>query len=318
MMTGAPVVISGSIAIDRIMHFAGRYADLIQPDKLDSLAILPLVDSLTVAFGGVGANIAYSLALLGEKPILLGSVGTDVGDDIKKLQQLGVETNHIHVSALPTATFMAITDGSQSQIGGFYPGAMADSATLTLKPWAKENPLVVVSPHDPRAMKRQVEECKDWGLRLCYDPGQQVITAPAEDLLEGIEAATIMMVNEYELALLCKRTGYSVEQVKEKVPILVTTLGQGGSLLDGADVQEPLKVGIAKPLREADPTGAGDAYRGGFLYGFAHDWPLLACAQFGAVTAAYAVEVQGTQSHQVTFEKAYARFQRTFGAALPV
>src|SRR5690242_614980 len=210
-MTGTPVVISGSIAVDRIMHFTGRYADLIQPDKLDSLAILPLVDSLTVAFGGVGANIAYSLALLGEKPILLGSVGADVDNDIKKLQRLGVETGYIHVSMLPTATFTAITDDSQSQIGGFYPGAMADSASLTLKPWADKDPLVVLSPHDPKAMKRQVRECKQWSLRLCYDPGQQITTAPVEDLLEGIEVATILMVNEYELSLLCKRTGYSAE-----------------------------------------------------------------------------------------------------------
>jgi adenosine kinase len=316
-MTGTPVVISGSIAVDRIMHFTGRYADLIQPDKLDSLAILPLVDSLTVAFGGVGANIAYSLALLGEKPILLGSVGADVDNDIKKLQRLGVETGYIHVSMLPTATFTAITDDSQSQIGGFYPGAMADSASLTLKPWADKDPLVVVSPHDPKAMKRQVRECKQWSLRLCYDPGQQITTAPVEDLLEGIEVAAILMVNEYELSLLCKRTGYSAEQIKEKVPILVTTLGQNGSLLDGADVEEPLRIGVAKPQREADPTGAGDAYRGGFLYGFAREWPLLACAQFGAVTATYAVEVQGTQAHHFTFEKAYARYEQTFGAALP-
>lgn len=310
------VVVSGSIAIDRIMNFDGRYEDLIRADSLDNISLSVFLQSMADTYGGVGANIAYSLALLGDAPVLLGSVGKDAREFMDKLSSQGVDTSHIHRSDLPTAAFNVITDSAQSQIGGFYPGAMFDSDSLSLAPWKDENPIVVVSPHDPKAMKRQVQECAKWSLRLCYDIGQQVNNMDAEDMREGIKAAHILILNEYEISQLSDKTGLSVAEIKSSVPIVITTKGKDGSIIEGAEVSKPLTIGIVPPTSVVDPTGAGDAFRAGFLYGFARDWPLKTCAQLGATCATFAVESMGTQAHQFTFADVAKRYEKTFNEAL--
>jgi adenosine kinase len=313
------IVVSGSIAIDRIMSFSGRYADHIQPEKLDTLSISIFLDSLVDAHGGVGANIAYSLALLGERPVLLGSVGKDAQAQayMAKLADVGVDTQHVHQSDLPTASFNVITDSDQNQVGGFYPGAMFDSDSLSFAPWKDASPIVVVSPHDPKGMKRQVEECRQWGLRLCYDVGQQVSNLPGEDMAAGVDAAHILILNDYEMTIISNKTGKSLEAIKAQVPIVITTLGKDGSIIEGHDIPDAIKVGVVVPQQVADPTGAGDAFRAGFLYGFARDWPLKTCAQLGAVCGTYAVEIAGTQAHQFTTTELATRYQQAFGEQLP-
>lgn len=313
----APIVISGSIAIDRIMRFGGRYSDHILPDKLDSLSISIFLDDLKDAEGGVGANIAYSLALLGEEPILLGSVGKDDLLYMEKLAKNGVNITHIFESELPTAAFNVITDADQNQVGGFYPGAMFDSDSLSFKPWKDSDAIAVVAPHDPKAMKRQVQECRELDLRLCYDIGQQVSNLPGDEMREGVQAAEILILNEYELGVVSKKTGLSLDQIKSQVPIAITTLGKNGSVIEGKTIDSPIKVGIVPPKTIADPTGAGDAYRSGFLYGLARDWPLKQCAQLGAATAAYSVETVGTQAHNFTTDEITARYLQTFKEDLP-
>lgn len=318
MKNPAPIVISGSIAIDRIMRFGGRYSDHILPDKLDSLSISIFLEELKDAHGGVGANIAYTLALLGEEPILMGSVGKDALLYMEKLAKHGVNITHIFESDLPTAAFNVITDADQNQVGGFYPGAMFDSDSLSFTPWKdSNNTIAVVAPHDPKAMKRQVQECRDLGLQMCYDIGQQVSNLPGDEIREGVESAKILILNEYEIGVVSKKTGLSLEQIKSSVPIVITTLGKDGSIVEGKDVPEAIKVGIVPPKTIADPTGAGDAYRSGFLYGFARDWPLKDCAQLGATCAAYSVETTGTQAHLFTPEEITTRYQQTFKQQLP-
>lgn len=312
-----PIVISGSIAIDRIMNFQGRYADHIRPEKIDSLSISIFIQNLTDAHGGVGANIAYSLALLGETPILLGAVGKDGLLYMEELAHQGVDITHVFESKLPTATFTVLTDSDQNQVGGFYPGAMFDSSTLTLEHWKDAAPIVVVSPHDPKAMKRQVAECKKWSLRLCYDIGQQVSNIPAEDLLAGMQTAEILILNDYELTAFSKKVDVSIADIKKTVPIVITTLGKDGSIIEGTHMPEPIRVGTAKVKQVADPTGAGDAYRSGLLYGLARDWPLKACAQLGSICGAYAVESLGTQAHTWTPADITARYEQTFSESLP-
>jgi adenosine kinase len=313
----SPIIVSGSIAIDRIMSFSGKYKDSIQPDKLDSISVSILIDELVDAYGGVGANITYSLALLGHEPILLGSIGKDGLAYMEKLAHHGVNIAHVFESDLPTASFTVMTDSDQNQIGGFYSGAMSDSDALSFEPWKDKNPIVVVSPHDPKAMRRQVAETTKWGLRLCYDIGQQVSNLPAEEMREGVEAAELLILNDYELAALSKKTGIATADIKKRVPILVTTLGKNGSAIEGSSVPEPIHVDVVKPQRVADPTGAGDAYRSGFLYGLARNWPLKACAQLGAVCATYAIEAMGTQSHHFTVDEITARYEDTFNEPLP-
>ncbi|HSW99799.1 MAG TPA: PfkB family carbohydrate kinase [Patescibacteria group bacterium] len=316
-MNNTPIVISGSIAIDRIMSFSGTYRDHIQPDKLDALSISIFLDSQQDAYGGVGANIAYSLALLGDEPFLVGSTGPDAVSYMEKLAHDGVNITHVFESKLPTAAFNVITDTDQNQVGGFYPGAMFDSDSLTLEAWKDDSPIVVVSPHDPKAMKRQVQECKEWGLRLCYDIGQQVSNLSGEDMTEGIQAAEILILNEYELGALSQKTGISADKLKQTVPIVITTLGKNGSVIEGAKVDKPITIGIAKPNAVADPTGAGDAFRSGFLHGLVRDWPLNVAAQLGAVTASFAIEAVGTQNHKFTLGTLKARYTEAFGEKLP-
>lgn len=299
------------------MSFSGRYRDFIDAQKLDSLSISIFLTKLKDTYGGVGANIAYTLALLGEKPILIGSVGKDALIYMEKLAHTGINITHVYESNLPTASFNVITDSEQNQVGGFYPGAMFDSDSLSLAPWRDQKPLVVISPHDPKAMKRHVEECRKWGLRLCYDIGQQVSNLPGEDMRAAVEVAEIVTLNEYELSIFSKKTGMSIEAIKAKVPIVITTLGKKGSLIEGAKVAQAIPVGIAKADVIADPTGAGDALRAGFLYGYARQWPLQASAQLGAVCAAYAIESIGTQSHTFNPHEITKRYNKNFNETLP-
>lgn len=312
-----PIIISGSIAIDRIMSFSGKYREHIRPEKLDSLSISIFLNDLKDAYGGVGANIAYTLALLGDEPLLLGSVGKDALLYMEKLAHDGVNITHVYESALPTASFNVITDSDQNQVGGFYPGAMFDSDTLSLAPWKNANPIVVVSPHDPKAMKRQVAEAKKWALRLCYDIGQQVSNLPANEMKAGVEAAEILILNDYEITVLSEKTGMSIKYIKDTVPIVITTLGKKGSIIEGAEVAQPITVGVAKPKQVADPTGAGDAFRSGFLYGYARGWPLKTCAQLGAVCGTYSVETVGTQTHSFTVDEITKRYTEAFHESLP-
>jgi adenosine kinase len=299
------------------MNFSGRYKDHIQPDKLDTLSISIFLENQHDAHGGVGANIAYSLALLGDEPVLLGSVGQDALLYMEKLAHHGVNIAHVHESKLPTAAFNVITDSDQNQVGGFYPGAMFDSDTLSFAPWKADEPIVVVSPHDPKAMRKQVQEAKEFGLRLCYDIGQQVSNLPGDEMREGVEVAHILILNDYEMSVLSEKTGMSIDEVKATVPIVITTLGKDGSIIEGKDVPEPIKIGVAAPKQVADPTGAGDAFRAGFLHGFARDWPLKTCAQLGAVCGTYAIEALGTQSHEYNLEEVAIRYEQSFNESLP-
>jgi adenosine kinase len=312
-----PLIISGSIAIDRIMSFDGKYSDHIRPEKLDSLSISIFLKALHDSRGGVGANIAYTLALLGATPHLLGSVGPDASDYIGQLASIGVKTDHIHKSDLATASFNVITDGDENQVGGFYPGAMFDSETLSLEPWRTLDPIVVVSPHDPTAMRRQVSQCLKWGLKLVYDVGQQVSNLSPEDILAGINAAYFLIVNDYEMEALAAKIGQSVESIKIRVPIVVTTLGSNGSTIEGAAVRSAIKVASVPARQVVDPTGAGDAYRAGLLFGLSHGWDLKTAAQLGATTGVYAVEHTGTQEHRFTLSEVAARYKEAFGEEMP-
>jgi adenosine kinase len=310
-MNNPRLIVCGSIALDRIMDFSGRYRDLIRPDKLHVLSLSVLLDKMEETPGGVAANIAHSIAQLGERPVLLGSVGPDAFAYMKELKAAGIDTAHVHTSQLPTASFNVMTDSEDNQIGGFYPGAMSDSKSLSLKPWSGQDVLVCVSAHDPAAMRAQVRECEQYGLRLVYDPGQQVNNSPAEDLKAGVEAAEVLIANDYELGALCEKTGLNADDIKAKVPVVVTTLGKDGSVIEGAKVKKPIKVAACAPAKTADPTGAGDAYRAGFLYGYLRQWHLLECGQLGSAAASYIIERHGTQA-RLSKKDITERYSKTF------
>lgn len=294
------IILTGSIAVDRILNFPGKYADVIQPDKLHVLSLSVLVDHLTDTRGGIAANIAYNLALLGEKPVLFGSVGNNAKAYMADLKKLGIDTSFLHFSEKPTASFTVMTDMSDCQVGGFYPGAMGDAATLTLEKFDPKKDFAVISPHDPKTMAKQVREAKKKKFRYFYDIGQQVSNVPDEDVKAGVDGAELLIVNDYEMGVVEKKTGLTQAEIITKIPVVVVTLGEKGSLyFDHGKKGEVTAVPVKKVV---DPTGAGDSYRAGFLFGYIRTWPIERCVQLGSIVATYAIQKHGTQEH--TFTKA--------------
>jgi len=312
------VVISGSIAIDRIMNFDGYYKDVIKPDKIHLLSISLLLKDLKNSEGGVAANIAYSLALLQDKPVLLGSVGIDSTNYIHKLNALGIDTSSIYFSKLNTASFNVITDLDNNQFGGFYPGAMADNQTISFRKWKNQNALFVVSPNDPKLMDRLVAECREYKLRMFYDFGQQVSNLPASSLKRGVENAELIIANDYEIATLLDKLNMTVKELNSKISVLVTTLGDKGAIITGNKVGKQISIKPAKPTKVIDPTGAGDAFRSGFLYGYIRKFDLQTCGQLASTSAVYAVETYGTQQHYFNIDMFAKRYFANYHCPLPV
>jgi adenosine kinase len=302
------IVLTGSIAFDYLMTFPGYFRDHILPDHLDNISLSFLVDSMVRQRGGVAPNIAFNLALLGEKPILLGTVGEDFDVYRIWLESKGVNTSHIKIiSGEFTASFFANTDLSNAQIASFYTGAMAYAADLSLYEVEKEQPdLVVISPNDPTAMERYTVECHDMGIPYLYDPSQQIVRIKPDKLKQGVLGAKHLFVNEYEFELLQKHTGLSATDIRDHIDILVVTLGEKGASVytDGKEVA----IEAVKPDKIADPTGVGDAFRAGFLKGLSMGLDPKTCGQMGALAATYCLEQRGTQNHfytRVDFVKRY-------------
>ncbi|HLA97594.1 MAG TPA: carbohydrate kinase family protein [Anaerolineales bacterium] len=306
------VVLTGSVAYDYLMYFPGQFRDHILPDKLDIISLSFHVESMVRLRGGNASNIAYTLAILGEKPRLFATVGEDFEEYRQWLNTAGVDTTWAQViPGVFTATFFANTDRTNAQIASFYPGAMAYAASLSLKNLADDLPdLVVISPNDPEAMKRYVEECQELGLNYFYDPSQQIVRLEMPDLRKGIEGAQALFVNEYEFALIQKATGMSKADILRWVKFLVVTLGERGALVSCGSVD--YHIPCVPPEKIADPTGVGDAFRGGFIkaYGFGMDWET--CGQVGVLAATYCLENHGPQGHSYTPKEFIDRFRRHF------
>ncbi len=307
------ILLSGSFSLDQIMNFDGLFADLIQPDKLDVLSISPLVKSLQRSRGGIAGNIAYSLALLQEKPILYVSTGNDTQEYLESLSSLGVDTSYVHISQLPTATFSVLTDSHNCQVGGFYPGAMGDAKSLSINKFKDEDVFVVISAHDPQQMITQAKECLKLNKRMFFDIGQQILILSKEDLLIGLDAAELLILNDYEIGMLEKTTGLVADQLIRKVDTCIITQGEKGSVIySKTNKYSPLQISAIKVKNVIDPTGAGDAFRAGFLFGYLKNWTLEKSAQFGSVVAAYAIEKHGTQVHTFTLSQVKERYFKNY------
>lgn len=314
------LIISGSLARDRIMTFDGEFENVILPDQIKNLSLSVLLSGLHESWGGVAGNIAYSLGLLKEQPVLLGSVGKDseTKSYLRRLAKIGADIDFMHWSELPTATFSVITDRHQRQFSGFYPGAMSDLPETALRQtirelskqqrWEARSSMVVVSPHDPARMATQVAECAKEHWRLIYDIGQQVAVVSPEDLRAGILAAEIVLVNEYELSLLIQKTGWSQDVITRQLPTLIVTLGERGCEVFADHGQITTHVPPIAGVTVVDPTGGGDAFRAGFFYAVMRDWPLVQAAQLGNTVAAYAIEHRGTQAHRFSLAQLQRRY----------
>lgn len=310
------LVLTGSLAIDQILHYEGSLAEQLSSTKLNSLSLSVLLSGFVQSEGGTAGNIAYSLALLGERPVLVASIGREQVGYLDRLARMGVEVSLVHISPERTASFTVLTDSQACQIGGFYPGAMADAMSLSLQRFTGQNAIVMLSAHDPRQMGVQLLEAAQGRLRLIFDIGQQVAALRPEVIRQGLAASELLLVNEYELDLLSKKIALPPETIYELVPATIVTLGVQGSRLHQRG-QGGQGQAISAVLAQAvDPTGAGDAYRAGLLYGYMRNWPLLVCMQLGATLAAFCVEFHGTQQHNFSREALLERYQHTYGQAI--
>lgn len=306
------IVLTGSIAFDYLMKFPGYFQDHILADNLECLSLSFLVESMVRQPGGIAPNIAYTLALMGERPRLLATAGEDFVEYRDALERSGVDTSGIRlIKGEFTASFFANTDLANAQIASFYPGAMAAARDLSLNELKGKRPeLVLISPNDPRAMVRYVSECKQLGIPYIYDPSQQIPRLTDDEIKEGLEGALALFVNKYEFRMIQKRTGLSPWEIKALTQFSVVTLGEEGSVIYQGEKE--LRIPVVTPNQIIDPTGVGDAFRGGFLAGYARGWDLEICAQMGAVAAAFCLEHEGPQGHSFTLSELVARFREHF------
>jgi adenosine kinase len=311
------VLITGSIAYDYIMQFPGYFKDHILPEKIENISVSFLVDSMKKQRGGVATNIAYNLALLGERPKIMATVGQDFGEYRQWLESNGVDTSAIlEIPDEFTASFFVSTDRHQNQIASFYTGAMAHAHQLSFKSHTGNNKpaLVVISPNDPRAMAQYPRECKELGLPYIYDPSQQIIRLTGEDLAEGVCGSTMTIVNDYEYELLKNKTGWSDDQVAFETCVLIVTRAEKGSTIRTQSKTITIPPVLAQ--READPTGVGDAYRAGIIKGYIHHMDWETAGRLGSLAATYALEEYGTQNHRYSWQEFCSRFNQVFGQNL--
>jgi adenosine kinase len=307
------IVCTGSVAYDYLMKFPGYFKDHILPNNLETLSLSFLVDSMTKVRGGVAPNIAFTLALLGsEKPVVFATVGEDFEEYRMWLESHRVETKFIKkIEGVFTASFFANTDQANSQIASFYTGAMTYARDYSLRELDFLPELVVISPNDPNAMNRYVEECIQMNIPYLYDPSQQIVRMSSDEIRKGVEGAYSLFVNEYEYQLLQKHTGLSQEDILKIVKFLVVTLGDQGARIyvDDHEYYVP-----AFPVENiVDPTGVGDAFRGGFLRGYQEKLSWELCGKIGTLSAAYCLEQNGTQSHYYSVEEFVNRFRSHYG-----
>ncbi len=305
------IVITGSIAFDYLMSFPGRFQDAFLADKLETISLSFLVDSLKRQRGGTAPNIAYTMALLGDRPAIMATAGQDFGDYREFLEEHGIDTSAIvTIDNEFCASFFVNTDEDNNQIASFYTGAMAHAGQLSFAQHAPDADMTIITPNDPGAMRGYVRECKAIGLPFIYDPSQQTARISGEDICEGIDGCYLLSSNEYEFQLIQEKTGLSEAEILDRVGGLVMTMGPSGSRLvvDGEDIFVP----VAPTRWVAEPTGAGDAYRAGLLRGMQLGLPWGVAGRMGALAAAYVLEQYGPQNHYFTREEFVARYRESF------
>ncbi len=304
-------LLTGSVAYDYLMTFPGLFKEQILPERLGSISLSFLVESMSKQRGGVSPNIAYSMALLGQMPRVMATVGEDFEEYRSWLVSKGVDTTLMKVvPGLFTASFFATTDQHSAQIASFYPGAMGVASMQSLKELDKRPDLVVVSPNAPDAMMKFAAESRELNLPYLYDPGQQVLRLDGPELARDMEGAYFLFCNDYEFGLISKKTGWSLDQILDHVKVLVITRGK-----DGADLYvggDSVHIPTVPEDEIVDPTGVGDAFRGGFLAGYSHglDWKL--CGEIGALAAVYCLEQKGPQTHAYSRKEFVERFRKHF------
>jgi adenosine kinase len=305
-------LVTGSLAYDYIMDFPGYFSEHILPEKVHMLSVSFMVQGLKRNRGGVAANIAYNLRLLGEPVAILATAGHDFHEFRAWLEERGVDTRHIHIVEEEfTASCFITTDRANNQITGFYPGAMNACGRYSLYDLpAGQHNLVVISPHDPAAMRRHPAECRALGLPYFYNPAQQIVVLTGEELRDGIGGAAAVVANDYEFQMIENKTGLTPAAMLDLCPLIIVTLGERGSLMKTPEGE--ISIPAAPARQVVDPTGAGDAYTAGIIAGWQRGYPLPLTGRLAALAAVYAVESYGTQNHTYRADEFAARFRAAF------
>lgn len=309
--------VAGSVGLDHLMTFSGKFTDSLVAGSLEKVSLSFLVDGLEVRRGGCAANIAFGMGSLGLNPILIAAVGIDWPDYDAWLVSHGVDTSHVHISkSLHTAHFMVTTDTELNQIASFFPGAMSEARNIELAPIMDKTgklDLIVISPDDPAAMLRHTEVARQEGIAIAADPSQQMARMSGEEIKLLITGSKYLFLNEYELALAIQKTGWSDREILEQVEFRIVTLGSEGARVESLR-GESIKVSCPAEKIKADPTGVGDSFRSGFVAGLAWGLNHERCAQLGSMIATYVIETTGTQEYKFTSAEFLTRFQEAYGA----
>ncbi len=309
------ITVTGSLAFDYIMDYSGLFADNIMPGKIHNINLSFLLSDLKKQNGGTAGNIAYTLALLKTPVSIFATAGEDFNDYLSFLKNSGVDTSDIKI--IPnkkTASAFIMTDKNDNQITGFYPGAMENAGDFSLKDQNTKADFVIISPNDPKAILRQSLECKDLQIPFMIDMGMQLPVLGSEQIKQILLGAEILIGNDYEIDLLKSKTSLSETNLLNRVEILITTLGANGSTIQTK--QKKYNIPAGKPTEVIDPTGAGDAYRSGFLAGYLKNMDLQVCGQMGAIAACYAIEKYGTTNHKFSIPEFCERYKQNFGEEL--
>jgi adenosine kinase len=311
------IVITGSIAYDYLMSFPGRFRDHILPEQIHQISLSFLVESMRKQRGGCAPNIAYTLALLGERPTIMATVGQDFGEYRAWLDDAGIDTSAIvEIEGEFTSSFFVNTDQENNQIASFYMGAMgwADRLSFYDLPQEQKIEIAIISPNAPAAMVKYARECQELGIPYIYDPSQQTIWLSAEDLVEGARAARILIVNEYEFGMIQNKTGLSDRELLALPETTIVTRGEGGSTIYAPD--QILTIPVVPPESLVEPTGVGDAYRGGIIKGLLRGLSWETTGRIASLAATYVLERLGTQNHYYSLDEFRARYRRVFGETL--
>lgn len=310
-------VVTGSIATDHLMVFPGQFTEQLIEGHLDQVSLSFLVDELKIHRGGIAANIAFGMARLGLRPVLVGAVGADFADYRQWLDAHQVETRHVRVSEnLHTARFLCTTDADNNQIASFYAGAMNEARHIDLAGILQSEQdvdIVLICPDDPEAMLRHTQACRGSAVPFAADPSQQIARMSGTDLRQLVDGARYLFTNEYERALLIRKTGWPADQLVNRVGAWVTTTGPKGVIIESS-AGPSVSVAAAALGQTVDPTGAGDAFRAGFLAGTCSGVGQERSAQMGCAMAALVMETTGTQEYVFEPEGFLARISESYGA----
>ncbi|MDH5203302.1 MAG: carbohydrate kinase family protein [Nitrospirota bacterium] len=306
------IYISGSMAYDRIMDFPGRLSDHILPDKIHILNVCFNVNGMVEKFGGTAGNIAYSLSLLNERPIIIATIGKDHESYFDWLRKNNILEEGIKIIRDEfTAGAYIITDKADNQITGFNPGAMKYPSEYTFNNADSKNSIGLIAPGNLQDMIEYAKTFKYKGIDFICDPGQSLTLWEGKTLREWLDGSMLLISNDYELELIMKMTGIDKRGLLGLTRTVITTLGEKGSLISNSE--SDMRIPSAKVLDVLDPTGAGDAYRAGLLKGIVTGRDLETAAKMGAVAASYAIEKYGTQDHRYTYEEFAERYTSNFG-----